>query len=31
VLVRSGVRGTSLREYWFTDTCMVKSTPTGGG
>lgn len=31
VLVRSGVRGTSLREYWFTDACPVKSTPTNGG
>jgi hypothetical protein len=31
VLIRSGVRGTSLREYWFTDASSVHATPHGGG
>jgi hypothetical protein len=30
MLIRSGGGGTSLREYWFTDACSVRSTPTDG-
>ena len=31
VLIRAGVRGTSLHEYWFTDVRPVQTTPTDGG
>ena len=30
LLIRSGIRGTSLHEYWFTDARRVKATSTDG-